>query len=306
MSFLPSRLLRATFSIGPILFGLGGCTATEAEDGASKSDLVGGNVAAEDDLPGVVAMLADGSMHCSGAKVGPRHLLVAAHCVVDLRAGADKVRAEYAHGAKFEVAYSRATIAKRVEVSIDEVFLHEQWVRNCAGKFACYGDQRAYDSPDLALIVTSADFPEVPSAVIDIEPVAEGDRVTVLGYGCEAADGQYQNPKPRLKSKETTIVSTETLYQDPLNGMSGFENMARKIDNWYAVTNSQAADANSAGVCPGDSGGPLLRAGTKTPTVVGVNARSFHGSNMHTRVDNRSGVGDFLQSHGAQVTHSRR
>lgn len=234
----------------------------EEEPTAARADeLVGGHVAAESEYPATVYLGG-----CTGVKVGPRHFLSAAHCF------GDPNQATLAMTPKNDAS----DISYLTVVSVN---VHPEYT-NCS---QCANDGSMSDfgfRPDVALIVVAEETPDVPEATIDPEPVSISDAVTLSGYGCENGVGQPSGP-PRLKVGDTDAI-------DPFL-LSG----AASIPDAYVTTYGPEVDADSPGLCPGDSGAPLYRTGTDL--VVGVAALvSFNGDtgnpvgNWHTRVDSQS------------------
>lgn len=229
--------------------------------GARADELVGGHPATESEYPATVYLGG-----CTGVKVGPRHFLSAAHCFGDPNMAT--------------LAMTPNNDASNItNLTVVSVNVHPEYT-NCS---QCANDGSMSDfgfRPDVALIVVAEDTPSVPEATIDPEPVTIADAVTLSGYGCENGVGQPSGP-PRLKVGDTDAIDPFLLSD------------AASIPDAYVTTYGPEVDADSPGLCPGDSGAPLYRTGTDL--VVGVAALvSFNGQtgnpvgNWHTRVDSES------------------
>jgi hypothetical protein len=166
-----------------------------------------------------------------------------------------------------------------VNLTVVSVNVHPEYT-NCS---QCANDNSMSDfgfRPDVALIVVVESTPYVATATIDSEPVVIGDPVTLAGYGCENGVGQPSGPA-RLKVGDTDAIDPFLLSD------------AASVPGAYVTTFGPEVDADSPGLCPGDSGGPLYRTGTNL--VVGVASLvAFVGDtgnpvgNWHTRLDSES------------------
>ena len=267
--------MRHLIVISSFVLVVTGCSAPSNSDSeavaALADELVGGHVATEAEYPSTVSLGG-----CTGVKVGPRHFLSAAHCFGNLSMAQLSMTADN-------------NAQNFVTLTISSIVEHPQWL-NCT---SCAGDSSFNDfglKPDFALITVQELTPDVPQAVIDPTPVAIGDSVTLTGYGCENGVGQPSGPS-RFKVGDTHTVNPSDL------------NDAASIPGGFNTTKGPELDPTSPGLCPGDSGGPLFRAGTNK--VIGINALvSFNGStgnpvgNWHTRLDTQSryDVWTFLNS----------
>lgn len=281
------------------------CTAKDSPSSGDESDLIGGRNARADELGST--MLIKGN--CTVSRVGPRHVLTAAHCVTGIAGSA------FTPGATIEITTSKgvggfaedggtdasAPAGPWRSVTIEKTEVHPAWRDKCAS-VSCGGVHIAgrNEMADLAVIVTREDLPaDIPEAAIDLSPVAPGDRVVVTGFGCEdAVGGSWDYSNQRLKVAETEAVAFErTIHPGSFIYPEDRDTpLASTMDGIYVITPgptdlppvapSDAAEAGApdaggadasapadprGGLCPGDSGGPLYRLGERA-VIVGVNA----------------------------------
>lgn len=317
------------------------CTAVEiGSSSEDTSNLIGGREAGASELP--ATMLIKGN--CTVAKVGPRHILTAAHCVTGNNT------AKFADGKTISVTAVKAVGAFAAppepdaaatpfrDVTIEKTEVQPAWRDHCASA-PCINVNISgrTDIADVALIITREELTGIPEVPVDLAPLAVGDRVAITGYGCEGeVGGSWNYANQRLRVAETTIIPFDSVihpgsFIHPQDRDSGLVAM---MSGHYAVTpgptDPNAIDAGNqpgrGGLCPGDSGGPLYRLDTPTPVVVGVNANytfitgrtieaeagafNYGGSpvtNWHTRLDTKSGhdIGGWLRGLGATTVCTR-
>jgi hypothetical protein len=221
---------------------------------------------------------------CTGTAVGPRHILTAAHCVIDF-AGSDLtpfVQAQYQPGKVFYYANEKSLSASAVPGYvgiIEEVALHPGFTTACAGNCAT-GKVLADSIPDLALITLTSPFTaQLAHAAVDTQPVASGQKVTVSGYGCENTDMRAPSTV-RLKSGVSKTLSvaeaSAVVTNQPIPTSSALFGTAYLLTPSIAFGNQ--VSHVTPGLCPGDSGGPLYRgapAFLEKERVIGVNSMFY-------------------------------
>ncbi len=275
-----------------------GCAADTEESTARDDDLTGGKVAKQGDFASTLRVTTR-SGSCTGAKVGPQHVLLAAHCVDD-----DTLRV----GDSFTVNDGVTPVFERdVTVRVKRLHIPHLWASLRVAT-------RVLDPaapPDVAVIEVerSAAFDALRAAVVDLRPVAPGDEVTVVGYGCEKGLGGGAT-SARLKTAATKAETFETVKR------TSDRSPPDRLPTAYFFTPGKSLGAKNASICPGDSGGPVYRG--KSPRardllVVGVNAYygfsdggNVSATNWHTRLDGESSldVGAWLASMGVTVQGS--
>jgi len=292
---------------------LAGC-AGETGGEAQEQDLIGGELAEEGDLPSVVYLPSG----CTAAAVGPRHLLTAAHCVLS---SSNSLNSAYEPSQVIKLSRGSAPIA---EVVVERTHVSTSWFGVCERAYCAIssvaGEQ---DAADVALIVVQDELP-IPVTPVDLRPVEPGEAVVIAGYGCEQGI-QVVEPgrEPTLRFADTEALDAEDALHD---GSFMSEPKLPNMDGNYLLTpgpgaavlagDSEAEDF-AAGLCPGDSGGPLFRREGDELRVVGVNANytllpeasdpwGLPVTNWHTRIGEsaRHGIGAWLTELGVSTTRS--
>ena len=265
---------------GPLL--LTGCaldTAPEASGehaGTKEQHLIGGRQAAPYHLRSTVGI----GDACTAATVGPRLFLTAAHCVdvprprrmqpvpPDYPAN-DGVHEDYLPGKSLLIHWGlTADDADQAEFTIVKTTIHPSW-------WECEFCDPPHRSPgsaaDIAVIEIAEDTPDIRQARVDLDPVAVGEQVVKVGWGCE----ERTNIDPstleliRYKSDDAWVIPTNEIQHDGTYFSSALLN---DIGGGYLITAGHAQDPGLASLCLGDSGGPLYIPDNTDPRVVGVNS----------------------------------
>lgn len=280
-------MLSRSHVFGALLIALavGGCSAAVgdveeargAEGAAAQSELIGGDIAGTD--VGTATLLVEGE--CTAARIGPNHILLAAHCVLALTPDGKNILPyldqRYVPGARLEVTdANNASNARWIPLTVKRTHVHPAWLDVCR-LGGCSFDQsiRGHSPPDVAIVET-VESPPGTIAEVDTTPMRAGDAVILQGYGCEetAIHGVVSG---RLKFARAKILPRASSRGGAVSG-SYFETAGQH-------------DNGLASLCPGDSGGPVYREGTPL-RVVGVNAyytfddnSGVSKTNLHTRLD---------------------
>jgi hypothetical protein len=235
-----------------------------------------------------VVLVLTGEGFCTATKIGPQHLLTAAHCTLDTASSAlhppftaggrlhisnalhpqgsadlrpvrvrrTQIAPAFRAGLKRLQAFKRERIAA-LRAQIDDPGL----VQRLRGRGADHHFTARF--PDAAVIELDTPTPAVPTLGIDLGPLAPDERVTLVGYGCAdaqaAPDGPGDGPRPGALGTRR-FAASRVIRADGVN--------------LYSYARHLRTGAPS--LCPGDSGGPVLRAGR----VVGVHS-SVHGYGGH-------------------------
>lgn len=294
-------------TVAAALFAVVGCTApADAEDvapaEAGEGALIGGAPATLEQFPSTIYL----KRGCTAAKVASRHLLTAAHCVLD----SSTLDLRYGPGKPLEL--SREPAKGFAVVAVAKVHVNPAWMQACNEAYCASSQVTArLDAADVAVLELEADLAGIASTPVDTTPLAPGDRVTVIGFGC--TDGALLEDKREtvtLKFAETKIIASSGALHEgsPLDAAT-----LPQASGIYAMTPGPARVKSAGGLCPGDSGGPLYRQLDGRMYVVGVNANytlradaepdlaGIPVTNWHTRLDDKSrhGVAAWLGSVGA-------
>jgi hypothetical protein len=230
-------------------------------------------------FPAVVVLVAGPRSQCSGTKIGPRRLLTAAHCVVDT--GTGELRPAYRPGGRLRIGNAPVPAAagdlhpvqvrrthlapafsdglqrflafKRKRIAaFREQFQGTELLRRIMEMEATHHFTARY--PDAAVIDLDTATPDIPSLPVDQRPLTREAPVTLVGYGCASIDQRASenaaHPFGVRRWAETAVIRV-----DPVN----FFSYARYLRD------------GAPSLCPGDSGGPVLRDGK----VVGVHGTVY-------------------------------
>ena len=253
--------------------------------------LEGGRPDTEDRYAAVVVLVAGPTDQCSASKIDARRFLTAAHCVVNTASG--ELRPAFRAGGHlansnastpcnaqdfvtvavvqtrlapaFRTGMERFIAFKRERVAaLQEQFAGTELPRRIAEMEAKHHFTARY--PDVALVRIDRATPSIPTVSIDFDKVAAEETVTLVGYGC-ARLADRQDERRRLPFGRRRWARTQIIRVDAVN--------------FYSYAEHLRADAPS--LCPGDSGGPVLRAGKVVGvhgTVYGISAAGGAHSNM--------------------------
>lgn len=271
------------------------------------------------------------SAGCSAAKVGPRHLLVAARCVVD--------STEIAAGKQLDFEIAKGRVARRHKhdiaadagdagaddagdagsddagatsgasdgPTIEKVAIYDGYTSKCGDDKCQFGSLAASDVKDVAVIVLTKDLDKsIPTIPVDLDSVREGDTLMAVGGGCRTLD----DPPRRERMTRTLAVSPKAATHRG----SVYEKspaLLSQLDSHYIVTPGRGWRTGDPGLCRTDIGAPLFRSGGRL-AVAGITAGFTFAQAadplpvtlQHTRVDTASEVGPWLETLGVETIHS--
>lgn len=197
-----------------------------------EQSLIGGRLARAGELDATLRLR---DAFCTGTKVGPRHILTAAHCV-----------SSFAPGSSLEVTNAKGFGSFGSQASgfraytIAQVEVEPAWRAACPpGRCGGLSVGVRNRMADVALVVTTADIAGVPVAPIDLSPVADGEAVTIAGYGCEVTvDGAWDPASGRLRLAGTRTIGFDAVvhpgsFMYPSDRDNGVLDLMKTI---YAVT----------------------------------------------------------------------
>ncbi|MBY0372011.1 S1 family peptidase [bacterium] len=115
------------------------------------------------------------------------------------------------------------------------------------------------DTNDIGLLIFDQELTVNDAEIYGISnEVAQGDAVTVVGYGCDSVETRMNAGRKRAGSNRVADKSDFLRLLTP--GASSAARNSRGI----------IGDANQAGTCFGDSGGPMFRASGADLQIAGV------------------------------------
>ena len=258
----------------------------------------------------VVILVAGAARRCTATKIAARRFLTAAHCVADSSSGA--IDRTFAPGSAIHLSnvlapagpadfqrlhVERTHLPPEYEQALKRLFTYQQnlirrYRKTYSGaeleqRIRHVRSQNHFTArvADIAIVKVHERTPVIPAARIDFSPLIANDPVHLVGYGCERPgreNGRGEAPsRGRRKWGESRVIRV-----DPVN--------------FYTFAHRMRQGAPS--LCPGDSGGPVMRAGK----VVGVHGTVYgladqHGARSNMSVNLRT-VQPWLKTHSGPVT----
>lgn len=289
------RPARRGLAIAALLSGLLGLGA------GSARALIGGEPDFDGDYAAVVLLVSGPRSVCSATKIGPRRFLTAAHCVVDGEGA--RLRPAFEPGGRVRV--SNAPVPRGdgdfVVLSVVATRLPPDYLDGLA-RFRAYRQQRrevlaevlsgevlerrmrllslrhhfAARFPDLAVVDVAVATPGIPNLAVDLSPLQRDDPVTLVGYGCEHSPSATARVGVESSFGRRSAGRTRVIRADRVNVYS------------YARLMADGAPS----LCPGDSGGAVLRNGRVVGvlgTVYGLTRQDAASSNMSVNLHSLRG-----------------
>ena len=299
-----------------------GCTAaqddepeTAKEKDSAEDPLIGGTYPSPSFAKDTGTLLIRGG--CTAARVGPRHILTAAHCV-----------STYLPGLYLSITQSpNDSNADWSTIGISRVWVHPSFKPVdllCGPSLKC---SRDLGVSDVAVIQTTNDMPTTISTArvgtYRYEAAGYQRRVFLTGYGCE--DSVFAPPPVWGQPMKERRLGISVAPIEPVSSINKYGPVLNNaqfgpFDGSYFLTPRLSHPNGNASLCPGDSGGPVFLdrpvypggPARATNVVIGVNADyTFDGSydrwgtpsgistfNIHTRLSNDAPnyVSSWLQS----------
>lgn len=279
--------------------GLAGIAALSCSHGVSA--LIGGEADLRGKHPAVVCFLGGDTagrrgVRCSAAKIGGEAFLTAAHCVVNYTTGA--LDQDFGSGRTLRLAAADTpkSPSEFRPVTVNRVSIHPDYLKGLESyveykKDTINGLAKAYSGkvlrglieslekhqnlgsrfPDVAVISIVEKTPEIPVIEVDFSTLSAEDDVELAGYGCESGLDSQLTPKAypfgRRKWGETQVI---------------------RVDEVNFYTYSERLRHGTPSLCPGDSGGPVIRGGKVVGVngaIYGVKGEAQANSNMAAKLD---------------------
>lgn len=281
--FTSSRALVASMG----LMAAAGCGGSTPNGDSSSDALINGADAPHGSYGAVVRINDD----CTATQIAPRFLVTASHCI---RTSVGDVSGAFAPGHPLTVESRKPdgtlTLTKipiasaKVHPRIKEVCAQENDGAGCEGSSA----GAARDAPDIAIIKLAGDIPNATVTPISATPARAGELLIPAGFGCATGGGSTDDT---LRIGTTPVIDSSEVAHE---GSPVSADEAKQLANVYFYTEGPALhDHYVAGLCPGDSGGPIFRKTATDVVLVGIsssytfrpNAAATPATNWFSRVD---------------------
>jgi hypothetical protein len=276
------------------------CSSADSATTTGNDALINGKDASASDLPGILYIKSG----CTATKVAPRILMTAAHCVLDTATTDSK------YPAGSTLSWSLLPSSGWTDAKVLSSTIHPLWVSGCDATYCALSTAtQRMDAPDIAVIELTDEIAGVTTATIGADALVPGDAVTIVGYGCTVG-ALMADTRPSIGLSEattTTIPASDAVH----DGSAVKATDVPQVAGIYSLTPGPGLKAGSAGLCPGDSGGPLYAKQGGKMVVVGINSNytfvpdtqdqvGLPVTNWHTRLDpgSRHHVAAWLASVG--------
>jgi uncharacterized protein (TIGR03382 family) len=263
--------------------------------------------------------------NCAAAKVGPKHLLLAARCVmgnatfeagktVSFRTASEGRNGGNAAGddagdagaaEPMEAGADPGNAAGARQVTIASVEVHSSYAAKCRDDACGLGKIEASDARDIAVLVLAADLETVPTVPVDLDAVGQGDLLFGIASGCSSLNGTPQT----ASAASTKAVPATTVNHDG-SPYKEQPQMTTRLGGAYVVTPGVGWTPTEPRICQTDLGAPLFRGTVAAVAGVTSNITTWQQGNLtpvtihHTRVDATSKVGTWLEGLGVQTIRS--
>lgn len=289
--------VRLSFAAVSVL-ALSACSGESRTQETSDDALVRGKLVPSGEMRAVLELGDDEESFCTAAKVGPRTILTAAHCVVvepETRSAQCKGSAtgDVPNACEITSRWSAPTVRVRVRgpegrrwvrLPIAHVYVPRVVLDACRTS-NCFWDMKGHRGvPDIAIVEVGDEIPTATTAAIDVRPVSPGTPIVVAGYGCTRSGDRWVGDD-ELRADDSRTVALSSIANDEVSELAEHDRAAVRASYFF----SPASAVGESSLCPGDSGGSLF---TPSGDIIGINAYYVPASqgstmraNMFTRLD---------------------
>jgi hypothetical protein len=289
--------MKTRWSLSLLLAALVACDAGAPQQpvAGAENAVIGGSLDVDDRTPAIWIQFRgeDGRPNgCTAVPVAPTALLTAAHCVSTgngaiLPAFGPGEELQYTHEGEIDqsMTFRRAKIL--------QTFVHPLYA--AAKPIGWTLPTQAPYAPDLGVIILQDPLPfDIPIAIIDAQPVQSGEQVTIVGYGCSHDNDEEDTIQQRRSGTTTTLPPAAMTNDEVLDTLRPADPDA--LAQNYIITRGPRFDPAYAGICHGDSGGPLFRGGVGSVSLIGIHsmwvpapgdASQVGTRSLHTRIINQ-------------------
>jgi len=192
---------------------------------------------------------------CGASLVDPRHVLTAAHCVIDQARG----------GAQLPAADLRVVVGRTLLRSDGGVRRHVRTIR-MHPRFDRVGKSPTYDVAVLTLAEPVTGIEPVALVRLEDDLTSRGQPVSLTGWGDATSRRAGQEDRARLRNR---LKVAHTAILVTIDCPTGF--IGRPLDGDYdAQLVLCLRTGDRVGFCRGDSGGPVVAWVGDRPVQVGV------------------------------------
>ena len=213
-------------------------------------------------------------LNCTAAKVGPKRILTAAHCLANRGPFAI-----YEVGDKIELMYFKKEKLISIFSTVAQVKIHPSYMNRIAQDYDPNATVEDASVIDLAIIDLAESTP-IPTGEMEFSALKTKELITVGGFGCQ---NETDDILARFQARNLSYKFAEK--------------KVASIAKYTARVNEQDAIGSSSSTgCEGDSGGPVYKFISGTLKVVGVNSYLDAKNRLNFTKLNTSELGSWLKN----------
>lgn len=223
-------------------------TATESNVATTTQGITGGTLVTSNTSPfSSVVRFAGG---CTATKVSNRRFLTAGHCIGALGIAAGNI---------IQVTNALDGVSSTVNLTVASVFVHPS-VDNVILYPNTDTSVEGHMAYDVAVVDVTTDTPNITRQPVDSIVFGDGIQGDDIGYGCDNTNPAHQGQKQ--------VGNFTAMSLAALRASTG-QSTAYTLDVYrHNATFDMALDGRQ--ICPGDSGGPVIRIGDQA--IAGINS----------------------------------